>query len=101
MWHYDYCKGLTNVISGGIEKLEQYQREAAGENHENDECLEVLVLDEPVHGAAESPPGPSSQRPVEPLRAAAGSSSTALWAALVRVLHKHHLHLPSHADCIN
>ena len=74
-------------------KLAKYQREAAGEDHENDERLEVLVLDESVHGTAERPPGASNQCAVEPLGAAAGVPSAAVWTALVRVLDEHHLHL--------
>ena len=38
------------------DRVGKYQGEAAGENHENNERLEVLVLDESVHGTAESPP---------------------------------------------
>ena len=42
-----------------------YEGHAAGENHENDERLEVLVLDQLVHDEAPAAPDLSRQRMTE------------------------------------
>ena len=81
------------VVTGIHQDDEKYQRETAGEDHEDDERLEVLVVDQPVHGTAEAPPRSSSERPVQPLAAAAGVTGAALGTALVWVLHEYDLHL--------
>ena len=62
-----------------------YECHAAGKNHENDECLEVLVLDQLVHDEAPAAPDLAGQRATERIypRTHAGA---VLRTAVVRVL---------------
>ncbi len=68
-----------------------HESETAGTDHDDDEGFEVFVLDQFVHVAAEGPPVSAGGRVDE--RVAALGLHAARGAALVRVLHKHDVHL--------
>ena len=77
--------------------LQTYQRQAAGDDHDDDECLEVVVLDDLEGVAAQLPPLLAQRRVRDRLEARAALDA-ALRAAVVRVAHEEHLHLPEQQD---
>ena len=62
-----------------------YEGHAAGEDHENDERLEVLVLDQPVHDEAPAAPDLAGQRVSKRVHPRALADAV-LGTAVIRVL---------------
>ena len=73
--------------------LQTYQCQAAGDDHDDDECLEVVVLDDLEGVAAQLPPLLAQRRVRDRLEARAALDA-ALRTAVVRVAHEEYLHLP-------
>jgi len=69
------------------------QCEAAADDHEDDERLEVVVFDEDVGVTAQLPEDAANERVFEHTQQRRTLGRTGLWTALIRVLDEHHVHL--------